>query len=69
MLSLATGKLAVSVLVKSVGWACTTYTFMQIVGGKLSGTPLLSLAGSGLIYGFGLFAFGLLGRDPAARSP
>lgn len=68
MLSSATGRLAVGVLVKSVGWACTTYTFMQIVGGRLSGTSLLGLAGGGLVYGLGLFAFGLLGRaqPPAA---
>lgn len=50
---------ALSLLVKSVGWACTTYTFMQILGGKLSGPPLLSLIGGGLVYGLGLFAFGL----------
>lgn len=49
MLSSATGKLAVGVLVKSVGWACTTYTFMQIVSGRLSGTSLLGLVGGGLV--------------------
>ena len=65
----ATGRLALNIVVKSVGWACTTYTIMQILGGKLSGVPLLSLVGGGLVYGAGLFAFRLYDRGPAARIP
>ncbi len=59
---------ALRLLVQSVGWACTTYTFMQIAGGKLSGSPLLSLVGGSLVYGLGLFAFGLHRRGKASSA-
>jgi hypothetical protein len=56
---------ALKSLVKAVGWACTTYTLMQIVGGKLSGPPLLGLVVGGLVYGLGMFAFELYQRGKA----
>ncbi len=68
MLGTDTGRLAWSVLVKTIGWAGAVHTFMEIVGGKLSGSPLLGLVGGGLVYGMGLFAFGFYNRSPAAHS-
>ncbi len=61
-------QMALNLLVKSVGWACTTYTFMQIMSGKLSGSPLLGLVGGGLVYELGLFAFGLFRRGDVSSA-
>ncbi len=42
---------------------------MWVIGGKLSGPPLLGLVGGGLVYGLGLFAFGPHRRADAGSAP
>lgn len=67
MLSSETGKQVLSILGQSVGWVCMTYTFMQILGGKLSGMPQVGLVAGGLVFGLSQFALSRYNRRSAAR--
>ena len=67
MLRSEIGKQVLSILGQSVVWACIAYTLTQILGGKLSGMPLLGLVAGGLVYGLSQFAFGLYNRCSTAR--
>ena len=50
------GRIALSYIGKSIGWACASYTIVQLMTGQLHGRQLLGWIAGALAYGVGMFA-------------